>query len=269
MTSEAPDLDHFDLDDAWRVGTTLAEQCRSQGLPVTISIQLGEQRVFHAALPGTSADNDSWVDRKSRVVRRFACSSHEVHDRYAKDDPDRFFSAFALSPSQYAPAGGAVPIRVRGTLVGSSPCPAWNRPRTTSSPCRPSAVRAMSDSPEWPLGTGRELRPGQRAEVWIAGVDGRPAQQRSRRRRRPAPDLPVRQRRPHLGRATRGRHADACHPRPQPVPLPAWRQPGRHDPRLRRPAARRLLRSRPARAHRVGGRSDVVSRGGERAPGRP
>jgi uncharacterized protein (UPF0303 family) len=118
VTSEPPDLDRFDLDDAWRLGTTLAERCRGQGLPVTISIQLGEQRVFHAALPGTSADNDSWVDRKSRVVRRFACSSEEVHDRYVKGDPDRFFSAFALSPSEYAPGGGAVPIRVRGTLVG-------------------------------------------------------------------------------------------------------------------------------------------------------
>jgi uncharacterized protein (UPF0303 family) len=118
MTSEPPDLDHFDLDDAWRLGTTLAERCRAQGLPVTISIQLGEHRVFHAALPGTSADNDSWVDRKSRVVRRFACSSLEVQDRYAKGDPDRFYSTFALSPSDYAPAGGAVPIRVRGTLVG-------------------------------------------------------------------------------------------------------------------------------------------------------
>jgi uncharacterized protein (UPF0303 family) len=118
MTSEPPDLDHFDLDAAWRLGTTLAERCRSQGLPVTISIHLGEQRVFHAALPGTSADNDAWVDRKSRVVRRFACSSLEVQEGYAKGDPDRFFSTFALSPSQYAPAGGAVPIRVRGTLVG-------------------------------------------------------------------------------------------------------------------------------------------------------
>jgi len=29
---------------------------------------------------------------------------------------------------------------------------------------------------EWPLGTGRELLPGQRAEVWIAGVDGGPAE---------------------------------------------------------------------------------------------
>jgi uncharacterized protein (UPF0303 family) len=118
MTSEPPDLDRFDFDDAWRLGTTLAERCRSEGHSVTISIQVGEQRVFHAALPGTSADNDSWVDRKSRVVRRFACSSHEVHDRYAKGDPERFFSAFALSPAQYAAAGGAVPIRVRGALVG-------------------------------------------------------------------------------------------------------------------------------------------------------
>lgn len=118
MTSEAPDLDHFDLDDAWRLGRTLAEQCRGQDLPVTISIWMGEQRVFHAALPGTSADNDSWVDRKSRVVRRFACSSHEVHDRHAKGDAERFYSTFALSPSQYAPEGGAVPIRVRGALVG-------------------------------------------------------------------------------------------------------------------------------------------------------
>jgi len=118
MTSEAPDLDHFDLDDAWRLGTALAERCRGEGLPVTISIHVGEQRAFHAALPGTSADNDSWIDRKTRTVRRFACSSLEVDERYAKDDPDGFYSAFALSPSLYAPAGGAVPIRVRGALVG-------------------------------------------------------------------------------------------------------------------------------------------------------
>lgn len=118
MPSEAPELDRFDLDDAWRLGMTLTERCRAEALPVTISIQLGEQRVFHAALPGTSADNDSWVERKARVVRRFACSSLEIQNRFAGSDPDRFFSMFALSPAQYAPAGGAVPIRVGGALVG-------------------------------------------------------------------------------------------------------------------------------------------------------
>jgi uncharacterized protein (UPF0303 family) len=118
MTSEPPDLDHFDHDDAWRLGSTLTERCRGEGLPVTIGIHLGEHRVFHAALPGTSADNDSWVDRKTRTVRRFGCSSLEVQERHATEDPEGFYSAFALSPSQYAPAGGAVPIRVRGALVG-------------------------------------------------------------------------------------------------------------------------------------------------------
>jgi uncharacterized protein (UPF0303 family) len=118
MASEPPDLDHFDLDDAWRLGSTLAQRCRDDNFSVTISIQMGEQRAFHAALPGASADNDSWVDRKSRVVRRFGCSSLEVHERYAKGDAERFYADFALAPSQYTPAGGAVPIRVRGTLVG-------------------------------------------------------------------------------------------------------------------------------------------------------
>jgi uncharacterized protein (UPF0303 family) len=118
MTAEPPELEHFDVDDAWRLGSALTERCRGRGLAVAICIHLGEQRVFHAALAGTSADNDAWVDRKSRVVRRFGCSSLEVYERYAKDDPDRFFAAFALSPKAYAAAGGAVPIRVRGALVG-------------------------------------------------------------------------------------------------------------------------------------------------------
>ena len=34
----------------------------------------------------------------------------------------------------------------------------------------------MSESPDWPLGSPRQLRPGQRTEVWIADVDGGPAQ---------------------------------------------------------------------------------------------
>jgi uncharacterized protein (UPF0303 family) len=118
IMSESPDFGHFDHDDAWRLGSALTKRCQSEGLPVTISIQLGHQRVFHAALPGTSADNDSWVERKSRVVFRFACSSQDVYDRYVKDDAAQFFSMFALSAAEYAPWDGAVPIYVRGTLVG-------------------------------------------------------------------------------------------------------------------------------------------------------
>ncbi len=109
-----PDFDSFDHDDAWRLGSSLVARC--EGLPVTIAIHLGEQRVFHAALAGTSADNDDWVLRKIRVVRRFDRSSLEVGEIYAEGDV--FPARFGLPPSEYAPVGGAVPIRVHGSLVG-------------------------------------------------------------------------------------------------------------------------------------------------------
>jgi uncharacterized protein (UPF0303 family) len=117
MTEQLPDFDHFDHDDAWHIGSTLVARCRVEGLPVTISIWLGEQRVFHVALPGTSADNDDWVDRKARVVRRFARPSLEVYEHYVKHNPE-FFTVFGLSRADYAPGEGAVPIRVHGALVG-------------------------------------------------------------------------------------------------------------------------------------------------------
>lgn len=108
----------FTHDDAWRLGSGLVAACRADSLPVTISIHLGEQRVFHAALPGTSADNDDWAMRKTRVVRRFDRSSHEVGQTYAGDDPAGFLAAFGLAAADYAPTGGAVPIRVNGSMVG-------------------------------------------------------------------------------------------------------------------------------------------------------
>lgn len=116
--TDVPDLDRFDLDAAWRIGSGLVQTCRQAQHPVVIVIWLGEQRAFHAALPGSSADNDSWAERKARVVRRFGCSSLEVDVRLVRDDVAAFFSTFALRPAEYAPTGGAVPILVRGSLVG-------------------------------------------------------------------------------------------------------------------------------------------------------
>ncbi|GAB2573195.1 heme-degrading domain-containing protein [Microlunatus antarcticus] len=118
MTSATPDLDRFDLDAAWRVGSGLVQTGRAAQHPVVIVIWLGEQRAFHAALPGSSADNDRWAERKARVVRRFGRSSHEVGVELVGDDLTAFLTAFGLSAVEYAPTGGAVPITVRGALVG-------------------------------------------------------------------------------------------------------------------------------------------------------
>lgn len=117
MDEALPDFDRFGHDEAWRLGSRLVERCRADDLPVVISIHLGEQRVFHAALPGSSADNDAWVDRKTRVVRRFDASSLAVHLRYFATG-ERTLAEFGLSPADFAPGEGAVPIRVHGAQVG-------------------------------------------------------------------------------------------------------------------------------------------------------
>ena len=54
-----------------------------RALPVTIDIRRHGQQLFHAALPGTTAENDSWIERKVNVVNRFAAASYLVGRRLA------------------------------------------------------------------------------------------------------------------------------------------------------------------------------------------
>ncbi|MET9646875.1 heme-degrading domain-containing protein [Streptomyces syringium] len=109
-------LDHFDNDDAWRLGSLLAELARARGAAVTITVRRGAQRLFHCALPGTSADNDAWLDRKCRVVERYAESSYLVGARF-RAKGRTFEDSSRLDPDRYAAHGGAFPLTVRGTGV--------------------------------------------------------------------------------------------------------------------------------------------------------
>jgi uncharacterized protein (UPF0303 family) len=118
MPGAEPDFDEFNHDTAWELGCALVAHCRAHTYAVTISIHIGQQRVFHAALPGSSADNDDWVMRKTRVVQRFDRASQEVGRTYTVGDTGAFHPAFALPASDYAPTGGAVPIRIHGTTIG-------------------------------------------------------------------------------------------------------------------------------------------------------
>jgi uncharacterized protein (UPF0303 family) len=97
-------FDRFDEDTAWDLGVALREAALSAGLPVAISIRRNGQRLFHAALPGSSADNDGWLERKSAVVDRYGRSSLRVGEEFRVDggsfDDDSH--------------GGAFPILVRG-----------------------------------------------------------------------------------------------------------------------------------------------------------
>ena len=101
----------FTNDDAWALGCALVEAAR--GLPVAIDICRGEQRLFHAALEGSSADNDAWIERKNRVVRRFGHSSYYM----GMSEGGAFNASYLLDEAEFAAHGGAFPVRVRDVGV--------------------------------------------------------------------------------------------------------------------------------------------------------
>ena len=100
MTEHPADFDRFDHDDAWRIGSALVARCRSDNLLVTSSIWLGQQKVFHAALPGTSADNDDWVEKKARVVRRFGGPHWRCTSTTSRTTPTSLRSSACPEPSR-------------------------------------------------------------------------------------------------------------------------------------------------------------------------
>jgi uncharacterized protein (UPF0303 family) len=109
----------FDNDDAWRLGCLLVELARERGAAVTVDVRRGEQQLFHCALPGTSADNDAWIERKIRVVRRYGSSSYLVGQRF-RDQGTSFEERSRLDPDLFAAHGGAFPVLVAGVgLVGT------------------------------------------------------------------------------------------------------------------------------------------------------
>ncbi|MCU1530309.1 MAG: hypothetical protein JWP75_4072 [Frondihabitans sp.] len=108
----------FGHDDALAVGARVIELARSRNQTISTSVWLGEQLVFQAALAGTSADNDGWMNRKSATVRRFDTASLLIMKKmeaYGVDDPA---TARMVDPMLYAFNGGAVPIRIGATQVG-------------------------------------------------------------------------------------------------------------------------------------------------------
>jgi uncharacterized protein (UPF0303 family) len=106
----------FTNDDAWELGSLLVRLATERGLPVTIDIRRGTQQLFHAARPGTVADNDTWVERKVRVVERFGTSSY-LQGLRARAKGTTFAAVHDLPLQQYAAHGGAFPVHVEGVGV--------------------------------------------------------------------------------------------------------------------------------------------------------
>ena len=107
-------FDAFDEQTAWMLGSALRATAVAGRLPVAIAIRCNGRLLFHAACPGSSADNEGWLARKSAVVDRYGRSSLRVGEQFRVDGKS-FDDASRLDPERFAAHGGAFPVLLRGT----------------------------------------------------------------------------------------------------------------------------------------------------------
>jgi uncharacterized protein (UPF0303 family) len=106
-------LPGFDEDDAWALGNALVDAARAAGAPVAMDIRRHGHQLFHAALRGSSPDNDRWIERKARVVDRFGHSSLYMR-MLCEQDGTTLEEKFLVDGREFAAHGGAFPLLVRG-----------------------------------------------------------------------------------------------------------------------------------------------------------
>jgi uncharacterized protein (UPF0303 family) len=105
-------LARFTNEDAWTLGTALVTRARAEQLPVAIEVSRHSHQLFHAAMTGATLDNESWIQRKARVVHRFGHSSLYVRQR-SREAGTTFEEQFELDPQLFAAHGGGFPLIVR------------------------------------------------------------------------------------------------------------------------------------------------------------
>ncbi|PKW08050.1 Uncharacterized protein, UPF0303 family [Streptomyces sp. 1222.5] len=106
----------FTHDDAWALGSLLVELARERRAPVAVDIHRAGQQLFHAALPGSTPDNDAWIARKRRVVERYGAASYLVGARF-RAKGTTFEDSSRLDPDTYAAHGGSFPVHVENVGV--------------------------------------------------------------------------------------------------------------------------------------------------------
>ncbi|MDX3383587.1 heme-degrading domain-containing protein [Streptomyces niveiscabiei] len=106
----------FTYEDAWALGSLLVGLAREREAPVAIDIHRAGQQLFHAALPGSSPDNDAWIARKRRVVERYGSASYRVGAEF-RAKGTTFEESSRLDPDTYAAHGGSFPVTVEGVGV--------------------------------------------------------------------------------------------------------------------------------------------------------
>ena len=108
-----------DLATLHALGRRLYDAAVVADLPLAIQVRRGDRLVFSASASGSTALNERWASRKSRVVHQFERSSLLVRLMHERDGRD-VNAHNGLPLEEYAANGGAFPLRVPNVgFIGS------------------------------------------------------------------------------------------------------------------------------------------------------
>jgi uncharacterized protein (UPF0303 family) len=98
---------------ALEIGAIAQEIGLARKLPIAVEVQMKEWVVFHASLPGSSPDNDSWIRRKANVVNATGHSS--MYEKVlAEEQGIDWFQSTGLLEADHAIHGGGLALNVVG-----------------------------------------------------------------------------------------------------------------------------------------------------------
>lgn len=96
-------------EEAIKIGQLASELGIKRKLPIAIEVKIGDWIIYHASLPGSSPENDQWIERKAAVVELKHHST--MYERIvAEESGVNWHKENNLQDETHAIHGGAIPL---------------------------------------------------------------------------------------------------------------------------------------------------------------
>ncbi|MDP4146718.1 MAG: heme-degrading domain-containing protein [Bacillota bacterium] len=109
----------FSNETAFVLGLNLVQNAKKNRKPAVIDISRYNHQLFHYSCEGSLPEDDCWIVKMNRVVHRFNKSSLHF-GIYLKEEGKTIQEKYGISSIEYAPHGGAFPIRIKNVgIIGT------------------------------------------------------------------------------------------------------------------------------------------------------
>jgi len=106
-------LPKLDVADAMEIGEIAKSFGTQKRLPIAVEVRIGDWIIYHASLPGSTSENQWWIDRKARVVLLKHHST--IYERVSAEERGvDWHKENNLLDETHAIHGGGLPLITKG-----------------------------------------------------------------------------------------------------------------------------------------------------------